>query len=187
MHHLLKDPSYERIYSLSRRNHRYENPKIKHATLDLQASTAEMAKELANVSAEHVFFCAYLARDDPEELSRVNCAMLSNFIEALELTGAVKKLKRFVLTCGFKYYGVHIGHAKQLLLESDPALENGVGDVAWQPNFYYGQQQILVEAAARGNWEWVTTYPEDVLGYAKGNFMNEASALGLYSAVSKAL
>lgn len=187
VHHLLKDSSYEQILSFSRRNPGYKNPKIKHATLDLQASADEMAKELTDVSAEHVFFCAYLARGDPDEAARVNSAMLENFIRALEITGAVKKLKRFVLTCGFKQYGVHLGHSKQPLLESDPPLENGLGGVSWQTNFYYHQQRILAEAATRGNWEWVATYPEDVLGYAKGNFMNEASALGLYCIVSKAL
>ena len=61
VHHLLKDSSYEQILSFSRRNPGYKNPKIKHATLDLQASADEMAKELTDVSAEHVFFCAYLA------------------------------------------------------------------------------------------------------------------------------
>jgi len=174
-------------FSLSRSNPGYESPKIKHATLDLQASADEMAKELADVSAEHVFFCAYLARGDPGEAARVNSAMLGNFIRALEVSGAVKKLKRFILTCGFKQYGVHLGHPKQPLLESDPPLENGFGGIAWQTNFYYDQQRILAEAAARGNWEWVATYPEDVLGYAKGNFMNEASALGLSTKRSQAL
>lgn len=187
MHHFIKDPSYDRILSLSRRNPGYQDPKVKHATLDLQGSPDSMAKDLADVSAEHVFFCAYLARDDPEEASRVNKAMLSNFIQALERTGAIKKLKRFVLTCGFKHHGVHLGHPKQPMLESDPTLEDGRGGISWPSNFYYHQERVLAEAAARGNWEWVATLPEDVLGYAKGNFMNEASALGLYCAVSKTI
>ena len=137
MHHLLRDSSYEKIISLSRSNPGYKSPKIKHATLDLQASADKMAKELADVSAEHVFFCAYLARGDPDEAARVNSAMLDNFIRALEITGAVKKLKRFVLTCGFKQYGVHLGQPKQPLLESDPPLENGFGGISWPTNFYY--------------------------------------------------
>jgi hypothetical protein len=64
------------------------------------------------------------------------------------LTGAEKKLKRFILTCGFKQYGVHIGAAKQPLLESDPLLENGAAGASWPPIFYYEQQRIL--AAGNG-------------------------------------
>jgi hypothetical protein len=46
---------------------------------------------------------------------------------------------------------------------------------------------LLRAAADLGGWEWVATLVEDVLGYARGNFMNEATSLGLYCAVSKAL
>lgn len=147
-----------------------------------------MASSLADVSADYVYFCAYLAKTDEAEAARVNGALLSNFIESLEITGAIKQLKRFILTCGFKHYGVHLGLPKQPLLESDPRLEGQMTETAqWPPNFYYNQQDILKEAAARGDWEWICTLPNDVIGYAKQNFMNEATALGLYCAVSKVL
>jgi nucleoside-diphosphate-sugar epimerase len=189
VHHLCKDSEYEKIYSLSRSKPGNENQKVQHATLDLQGSAEEMAKSLKDISAEYIYFCAYLARDDPKELSRVNGMMLSNFLRALEITGAIKMLKRFVLTCGFKHYGVHLGHCKQPLIEDDPLLEENLGGVSWPPIFYYKQERILKNAAnsAGGQWEWIVTLPEDVLGYARGNFMNEATALGLYCAVSKVL
>ncbi|CAK38065.1 hypothetical protein CBS63078_6694 [Aspergillus niger] len=187
VHHLCKDSSYDKILSLSRKNPGYDSPKIQHATLDLQSSVEEMAKELQSIEAEYVFFCAYLARDDPAEATRVNAVMLSNFIQALEKTGAIKRLKRFVLTAGFKHYGVHLGHCKQPLQEDDLLLEKNTSGISWPPIFYYEQERILSEAAGRGGWEWVVTLPEDVLGYARGNFMNEATALGLYCAVSKVL
>ncbi|KAJ6034313.1 hypothetical protein N7499_001521 [Penicillium canescens] len=185
--HLLKDPSYTKIYTLSRSQPSVQDARVEHACLDLQGSAEEMAKSLAGISAEYIYFCAYLARDNDDEAARVNGALLSNFIKALEITGATKKLKRFILTCGLKHYGVHLGLPKQPLVESDPPLEDGIGGHEWPPNFYYTQQNILREAAARGNWEWICTLPNDVIGYAKHNFMNEATALGLYCAVSKAL
>ncbi|PYI36134.1 NAD(P)-binding protein [Aspergillus indologenus CBS 114.80] len=196
VHHLCKDNQYAKIYSLSRSNPGYASPKVQHATLDLQSSAEDMARSLQGVRADYVFFCAYLARDDPTELTRVNAAMLRNFLRALELTGAIKHLQRFVLTCGFKHYGVHLGNCKQPLREDDPVLETGASastdgsggsGTAWPPIFYYEQERILADAAAQGAWEWVVTLPEDVLGYARGNFMNEATALGLYCAVSKVL
>ncbi|KAL3470827.1 hypothetical protein BJX99DRAFT_250890 [Aspergillus californicus] len=131
VHHLCKDPQYKKIYSLSRRNPGYANDKLRE----------EMAKSLGGVSGEYVFFCAYLARDDPAELSRVNEAMLANFIKA--------------------QYGFHLGHCKQPLLEDDPLLLNN-------------------DQGSDGKGS-------DVLGYARGNFMNEATALGLYCSISKVL
>ncbi|KAL4978269.1 hypothetical protein BDW66DRAFT_158351 [Aspergillus desertorum] len=188
VHHLCKDPSYSKIYTLSRSNPGYSNPKVQHASFDLQSSAEEMAKELEDVKgAEHIFFCAYLARDNPAESTRVNGTMLENFIHALELTGEIKTLKRFILTCGFKHYGVHLGRCKQPLHEDDPLIQKETSGLDWPPIFYYEQQRVLAAAAARGGWEWVVTLPEDVLGYARGNFMNEATALGLYCAVSKVL
>ncbi|KUL81342.1 hypothetical protein ZTR_09932 [Talaromyces verruculosus] len=155
--------------------------------LDLQMSADEMAENLKDTSVAYVYFCAYLARGDPAKLSRVNGLMLSNFLRALQMTGATKTLKRFILTCGFKHYGVHLGHCKQPLREDDPLLAEDQGVISWPLIFYYEQERILKDAATRGNWGWVVTLPENVLGYARGNFMNEATALGLYCAVSKVL
>ncbi|CAI7633031.1 unnamed protein product [Penicillium manginii] len=184
--HLIKDPSYTKIYSLSRSNAGLDHPKVQHVHLDLQGNSDHMAKDLAGVSAEHIFFCAYLPNDDPGETDRINAAMLSSFLSALTKMGEDKHIKRFVLTCGFKQYGVHLGRVKQPSLESDPLLLDSAGGVSWPPIFYYTQQQILAKAAKAGNWEWVCTLPEDVLGFAKGNFMNEATAIGLYCVVCKA-
>jgi hypothetical protein len=112
---------------LSRSNPGYQNSKIEHATLDLQSSAGDMVTKLAGIAAEYVHFCAYLARDDLEELSHINGIMLSNFIQALEITGAIKRLKCFILTCGFKHRSVYLGNCKRPLLEDDPLLQSNKG------------------------------------------------------------
>lgn len=147
-----------------------------------------MKSSLASVQGEYVFFCAYLARDDEGEAAEINGAMLRNFLAALRETGAIKTLKRLVLVNGLKQYGVHLGRAKQPMHESDPWLEGG----EWPPNFYYTLQRILKDAAAEqeqegGKWDWVVTYPQDVIGVARANFMNLATALGLYASISASL
>ncbi|GAB1211941.1 hypothetical protein ATERTT37_001065 [Aspergillus terreus] len=185
--HLLQDLSYTKIYTISRSQSGGQDSRLQHVSLDLQASAEDMASTLTGIAADYVYFCAYLPRKDEEEEARVNGGLLSNFLQALERTGAVKHLKRCILTCGFKHYGVHQGTPKQPLVETDPRLENGIGGAQWPANFYYTQQRILEDAAARGNWEWVVTLPNDVIGYAKKNFYNEVVVLGLYCAVSKAL
>lgn len=109
--------------------------------------------------------------------------MLDNFLKALELTGAVSTLKRIVLVTGCKQYGVHLGRVKTPMAESDPWLP----EPPYPPNFYYRQQRILHAFAAAHALEWVVTYPNDVVGFAKGNFMNLAASVGLYAAVQREL
>ncbi len=109
--------------------------------------------------------------------------MLQNFLEALTITGAEKKLKRVLLTTGCKQYGVHLGPVKCPMKESDPWIE----DPGRPSNFCYTQQRILWAAAKKGGWEWIVTYPNNVIGVAKGNFMNLASSVAIYAAVNKEL
>ena len=110
--------------------------------------------------------------------------MFENFLSALETTGAAKKLKRVLLVTGAKHYGVHLGPVKIPMQESDPRLE---GDL-WPPNFYYRQQDALTRFCERNRHvSWVVTYPNDVIGFAQGNFMNLAAGLGLYAVISREL
>lgn len=53
------------------------------------------------------------------------------------------------------------------------------------PNFYYRQQDILHNFCARHSISQIVTYRNDVIGFAKGNFINLGTALGLYAAVTK--
>lgn len=56
---LQNDPSYTKIFTLSRSQKREEHSRIKHATLDLQASAEDMSKQLSSLpDIDHVFFCA---------------------------------------------------------------------------------------------------------------------------------
>jgi nucleoside-diphosphate-sugar epimerase len=181
---LAADPStWTKIFTLSRSQQGQDYKNIVHATLDLQNSAGDMAKQLSGVEADYLFFCAYLARPDEGEAAKVNGAMLQNFLDALSITGAEKKLKRVFLTAGLKQYAVHQGRPKNPMYETDPWLEQPDRPL----NFYYVQQRILAKAAEGKSWDWVVTYPEDVIGFAKANFMNLATALGLYAAVSSAL
>ncbi|KAI8961198.1 NAD(P)-binding protein [Daldinia sp. FL1419] len=187
---LIKAPEYTEIYTLSRSQKSLEHPKVKHATLDLQSSAEEMSKALAHIPpVTHIYFCAYLADPDEGEASRINGSMLSNFLEALIKSGQTRELKHFSLTCGLKQYGVHQGQPKNPMREDDEASLFWLEQNDRPPNFYYTQQRILEKYTAEhhNKWTWVVTYPQDVIGFAKANFMNLATSLGLYCAVSKEL
>ncbi|KAI0408466.1 NAD(P)-binding protein [Xylaria palmicola] len=181
-------PEYSEVYTLSRSQTPEDHPKIKHATVDLQLSAEEMAKSLSHIPpVTHIFFCAYLANPDEGEAARINGGMLSNFLAALKKTGQIVDLQCFILTCGLKQYGVHQGQPKNPMREDDPASIVWLEQEHRPPNFYYTQQRILERAAEdSGNtWSWTVTYPQDVIGFARANFMNLTTSLGLYCAVNK--
>ena len=131
-----------------------------------------------------MFFSAYVEKATEKENWDVNGDMLQNFLDALEKTGVAKTLKRVILVTGAKHYGVHLGPVKNPEQESDSWLTQDI----FPPNFYYRQQDIL-KAFCRKNTHvsWVVTYPNDVVGLAKGNFMNLATSVGIYAAVSREL
>ncbi len=128
-----------------------------------------------------MFFCAYLADPDPDIVFKINVQMLQTFISVLRETGAMRSLKRIILVTGLKQYGVQLGQPKQPMHETDAWLEGE----PWPKNFYYKQQKTLINAAREdGNrWSWVVTYTQDIVRVATANFMNLATALGLYASV----
>jgi nucleoside-diphosphate-sugar epimerase len=171
------------IHALSRSKKEDYPETVIHNHIDLMSSPDQMADDLKSVRGEYVFFAAYMQKDTEQENWDVNGAILSNFLQALVKTGAIQDVKRIILLTGAKQYGVHLGAPKQPMLESDEWLT----DSKWPPNFYYNQQNILHSFCKEHNKEWVVTYPNDVIGYAVGNYMNLATAIALYALVSKEL
>ena len=113
----------------------------------------------------------------------VDGAMLANFLDTLEITGASRKIKRVIVTSGAKQYGIHLG-APQILIEDSDLWEESDGR---PPNFYDVQQKTLHEEAKRHGWEWVVTYPNNAIGVAKGSFIKIPTSLVLHAAISKEL
>lgn len=181
---LANAPEYTEIYTLSRSQKSPDHPKVKHATLDLQSPADEMVKSLSHIPpVTYIYFCAYLADPDEEKASQINGSMLSNFLEALTKSGQTRELKHFSLTCGLKQYGVHQGQPKNPMLEDDDDSLFWLEQDDRPSNFYYTQQRILEKYTAdhHNKWAWTVTYPQDVIGFAKANFMNLATTLGLVS------
>ncbi|EKG10612.1 NAD-dependent epimerase/dehydratase [Macrophomina phaseolina MS6] len=171
------------VHALSRSKKDSYPSNVLHNHIDLTGSADEMAKQLKNVEGEYVFFAAYLQKDSEEDNTRVNGDMLETFLRALEINNTIAQIKRIILVTGCKQYGVHLGAPKNPMLESDPWLP----EPPYPPNFYYRQQRILHSYAAKHKVEWVVTYPNDVIGFAKGNFMNLATSIGIYAAVHREL
>ncbi|KAF9761050.1 hypothetical protein IL306_003991 [Fusarium sp. DS 682] len=154
--------------------------------IDLTGNADVVAKDLQGITAEYVFFAAYLEQSDEQKNWDVNGDMLQAFLDALVKNGTDKQLKRFLLVTGAKQYGVALGPVKNPMIESDPWLTD---QSTFPPNFYYRQQDILKAFCDKtnGRVSWNVTYPNDVIGYARGNFMNLATSVGIYAAINKEL
>ncbi|KAK3899412.1 Iridoid synthase [Staphylotrichum tortipilum] len=165
---LVQSPAkWTTIYALSRRK--------------TDDSAEQMGRDLAGVEAEYIFFAAYLQKKTDQENWDINGEMLQNFLTALP---SPSKTHRMLLVNGSKQYGIHLGQPKNPMIETDPWLTSP----AFPPNFYYRQQTILTSfCATHPPTSWTVTYPNDVIGFASGNFMNLASGLALYAVVCKEL
>ena len=127
---------------------------------------------------------AYIQRETEQENWDINGQILTNFLTALSLAGTFKSLKRIILTLGAKQYGLHLGPTKLPMEETYPRVDTPDRP----PNFYYKLQDVLSASQNKHKtWDWVVTYPNDVIGFARGNFMNLSTALALYASVTKEL
>ena len=55
------------------------------------------------------------------------------------------------------------------------------------PNFYYNQEDYLVERSAGKTWSWTAFRPSSICGFAVGNPMNMATVIAVYASRCKEL
>lgn len=134
---------------------------------------------LKDIDPTHVFFCTWTRRDTEEENCEANGAMLANVLDALS---EAKRLRHVALVTGTKHYlGPFEAYAKTApdtpFVESQPRLPGA--------NFYYTQEDILFERAARQDFSWSVHRSHTVIGRALGNAMNMGVTLAVYASICK--
>ena len=142
---------------------------------------------MADQYSDYVFFSSYVQPpplegqglwSDVEETTKQNVALLSNFLGALPLANI--KPKRVLLQAGGKYYGLHLGPTSIPMEEDDP--RHGI-----EGNFYYPQEDLLMEYCKKHDSSWVVTRPCFILGAVQNAAMNILWPLSAYAAVQKHL
>ncbi len=148
-----------------------------HIAVDLTdaSSAVEKLADLADVT--HIFFAAYVQKPTPREMVASNMAMLRNVLDAIE--PVARDLRHVNLMHGAKWYGSHLGPFKTPAQENDPR--------HMPPNFYYDQQDFIVERQRRKDWTWSAVRPHTICGFALGNPMNLVMVMAVYASISKAL
>ena len=143
--------------------------------LDLAATRAAVA----GLDPTHMFFTTWARQASEAENCRVNGAMLSNLLAALD---AAPGLRHVALVTGLKHYlGPFEAYAKA---KPETPFREDQPRLPYQ-NFYYTQEDILFEAAARRGFSWSVHRPHTLIGWALGNAMNMGVTLACYAAICR--
>ncbi len=152
---------------------------VKRAAADLMDADAASAAVAGLGKPTHVFFATWARQPDETQNCAVNGAMFRNAVQAAAATGDVRHV---ALVTGLKHYmGSFENYAAQ---ELDTPFTEELPRVPG-PNFYYTQEDILFELAARHGFTWSVARPHTIIGYAPGNAMNLGTSLAVYATLCK--
>ncbi len=138
------------------------------------ASAEEKLAHLSDVT--HIFCCALYGGIDATTTEQ-NRALVANPVTIMSSVSS--SLERVVLQEGSKAYGRQLGQFKTPAKESDSR--------HMPPNFYYEQEDFLIDYQKGKDWSWAVLRPEAVCGFAVGNPMNLIMCFGTYAAISQEL
>ena len=154
---------------------------VHHIKADLLDASA-MKVALAGLKPEIAFMTAWIKKDSEAENIEVNGATIQNLLDALEPDGGVRHV---ALQTGLKHYlGPFDNYANAVMAETPFHEDEPRLDV---PNFYYTQEDILFEAAAKQGFTWSVHRSHTIFGYAVDNAMNMVLTLSVYAEIQKAL
>lgn len=135
---------------------------------------------IASVPISHIFQTTWTPADTEAEACEINARHLRNVLDAARATG--HPLRHVALVTGVKHY---LGPFKDFgrFLPDTPFLE----ETPRLPieNFYYPQEDVLFEAAARDGFTWSVHRPNTIVGYAVGALMNAGVTLACYAVIAK--
>jgi nucleoside-diphosphate-sugar epimerase len=156
------------------------SPKVQPVIADL--TSAESVKAALNgIDVTHVFLTTWARQATESENIRVNGAMISNVLDALE--NGPSKLQHVALVTGLKHYlGPFEAYATGAVPDTPFRESQGRQDV---DNFYYEQEDRVFAAAKRQGFSWSVHRPHTIIGFAIGNAMNMGTTLAVYATLCK--
>jgi nucleoside-diphosphate-sugar epimerase len=150
--------------------------RARHIACDM-SDVEDCRSKLAGLAAvTHVFYCGHVPGIEWVSKASRDADLLQNAVTVLE--PRLPQLRHVCLLQGSKYYGRHLGPFKTPAKESDPR--------HMPPNFYYTQQDFLVQLSRGKSWSWSCPRPHIVCGYAESD-LNLVKPIAVYAVVSKAL
>jgi nucleoside-diphosphate-sugar epimerase len=164
------------VIGVSRRRPEFQTT-AKYLSVDLLNRSALEAPLSEINDITHIFFAALQPAANFFDEVAPNLAMLANTVEVVER--ASQSLRKVLLVEGAKFYGAHLGPYKTPAKETDPR--------HMPPNFYYDQEDYLVERSAGKMWSWTAFRPSSICGFAVGNPMNMATVIAVHASLCREL
>ena len=153
-----------------------------HLAVDLADARALDAALAGQPPVSHVVYAALQERPDLVAGWRAgqqiadNRSLFAGLLDALHRHAP--QLRHVSLLQGTKAYGAHVRRMRI------PGREDGPRDP--HANFYWEQEDLLRERAARDGWSWTILRPQVVCGLAVGSPMNVTLALAVLGALARA-
>ncbi|KAG8163754.1 hypothetical protein KVR01_007051 [Diaporthe batatas] len=160
----------------------WQDPRIEFVAVDFLKPLDSIIKKLSPVCKDvtHAYFTSYVHVASFNSLRDENVPLFENFLQAID--NVAPKLQRVCLQTGNKHYGVHLGPVPLPVNESLGRLDKS------GTNFYYEQEDILFELAAKRPWSYNIVRPHAIVGYAPGaNGMSQATTAAIYFLICREL
>ena len=173
----LADPEVE-VVAVSRREPPIApHDRLRHVSVDLRDPGA-VASALAEVGPLSGIVYAALFETpslvtgwtDSDQIA-TNRAMFANVLDAVDL----ERLEHVSVLQGTKAYGYHLGRIPVPAKESAPRVAH--------ENFYWEQEDLLRDAAARTGLPYTIFRPQFIFGDSIGAAMNIIPVIGVYAAL----
>jgi nucleoside-diphosphate-sugar epimerase len=151
---------------------------VRHIAVDITDAEAVRAA-VDGRGITHVFVCTWSRQPTEAENIRVNGAMLRNVVQAVERTPG---LRHVALVTGLKHYlGPFEAYARA---KPETPFREEQARLPYD-NFYYVQEDILMEASDRCGFSWSVHRPHTMIGWALGNAMNMGVTLAVYGSICR--
>ena len=173
---LLADPAWS-VIALAR-SKRPSHDRLTAVSADLLDCAACARALAAHPGVTHIFYTARAKHGETGvESVEDNVAMLRNVLDSVE--PIAPRLEHVHLVQGTKYYGMHLGPFRTPAREDDPRHP--------PPNFYYDQQDLLVERQRGRAWGWSASRPTFIYDFAPERARNAVAVIGAYAALCREL
>ena len=172
---LIADPAW-RVVGLSRNPPKSENPRLTYMAADLTDPASTKAALARTPDATHLFYTARAKFTDASlgvEDVEGNATMVRNLVDGAE--AACKGLQHVHLVEGTKWYGMHLGAFPTPAREDDPR--------HMPPNFYYAQEDLLIERQKGRKWTWSSSRPGFLYDFAPERPRNLIAIIGAWAAM----
>jgi nucleoside-diphosphate-sugar epimerase len=166
------------VHGLARRPERAPRGTIPHAA-DLNDAAA-VRSAVAGAPASHVFYATWTPAEDEDVACEINARHFATVLDAVADAG--HPVRHVALVTGVKHY---LGPFKDFgLYQPDtPFIEDAPRLPI--PNFYYAQEDVLFDRAARDGWTWSVHRPNSIVGFAIGALMNQGVTLACYASLCR--